>query len=117
MVYADWIWVNEPADWDGSVRVVAEAGTDMWRQTHHGYTVDSAHQFGRILGGDLKIATTFDADYAEQYDQAGAILRIDEQNWIKTGVEWVDGTRRSAPWSPVVSRTGRSWLCRAARVR
>jgi regulation of enolase protein 1 (concanavalin A-like superfamily) len=29
--------------------------------------------------------------YRELYDQAGVMLRLDDRNWIKTGIEFTDG--------------------------
>jgi regulation of enolase protein 1 (concanavalin A-like superfamily) len=106
-----WQWINEPREWSAGdeLRMVADAETDLWRTTHYGYVYDSAHMFGRVLPGDLGVTATFGAEYAEQYDQAGVMLRIDENNWIKTGAEFVDGgmslsvvvTRDLSDWSVV----------------
>ncbi|WP_246083652.1 DUF1349 domain-containing protein [Nonomuraea diastatica] len=57
--------------------------------------------------GDLLLSVTFNGDYAERYDQAGAVLRIGEHHWIKANVEYVDGgfhlstvvTREFSGWS------------------
>ncbi|MFE3448245.1 DUF1349 domain-containing protein [Nonomuraea sp. NPDC059194] len=106
---SDWQWVNPPREWtaDDGLSLVCDPGTDLWRKTHYGYTYDTAHLFGRIVSGDFALTVTFSADYAEQYDQAGAVLRIDEENWVKAGVEYVDGafhlstvvTREVSDWS------------------
>ena len=32
--------------------------------------------------------------YGDQYDQAGAMVRVDEEHWLKTGIEFVDGRIR-----------------------
>jgi hypothetical protein len=106
-----WQWINEPREWsaDGELHVTADPETDLWRTTHYGYVYDSAHMYGRVLPGDLEVTATFGAGYAEQYDQAGVVLRIDENNWIKTGAEFVDGglllsvvvTRDLSDWSVV----------------
>lgn len=47
----------------------------------------------------------FEGEYQELYDQAGCMLRLDGENWIKAGVEHPDGV----PYvSTVVTRNGRS---------
>ncbi|GAA2791251.1 hypothetical protein GCM10020219_073180 [Nonomuraea dietziae] len=93
-----------------------------------GYTYDTAHLFGRIVSGDFRLTLTFSGDYAEQYDQAGAVLRVDEATWIKAGVEYVDGafhlstvvTREVSDWSvlPLGRATGSvtsTWSAEATR--
>ncbi|MFI7613386.1 DUF1349 domain-containing protein [Nonomuraea terrae] len=104
-----WQWLNAPREWtaDDGLSLFCEPGTDLWRRTHYGYTYDTAHMFGRTVSGDLRLSLTFSGEYAEQYDQAGAVLRIGEDDWIKAGIEYVDGgfhlstvvTRRFSDWS------------------
>ncbi|GAA4947574.1 regulation of enolase protein 1 (concanavalin A-like superfamily) [Nonomuraea thailandensis] len=104
-----WQWQNAPKQWtvDDGLSLFCDPGTDLWRTTHYGYVNDNAHLFGRTQSGDLRLTVTFSGEYAEQYDQAGAVLRIDEHHWIKAGVEYVDGgfhlstvvTRQFSDWS------------------
>ncbi len=103
-----WQWTNPPRQWtaDDGLSLFCDAGTDLWRRTHYGYTFDTAHQFGRQVRGDLRLTVTFSGDYADQYDQAGALLRIDESTWIKAGVEYVDGHHHL---STVVTRERSDW--------
>ncbi|QFZ16846.1 DUF1349 domain-containing protein [Saccharothrix syringae] len=107
----DWRWFNEPRSWgtDGGVTVTADPGTDFWRTTHYGYDRDSGHVLGVPVIDDFAVTASFTADYTDQYDQAGISLRVDERNWIKAGVELVDGefqistvvTRDFSDWSVV----------------
>lgn len=103
-----WKWFNEPAEWsvDDGLTVTAERDTDFWRTTHYGYVRDTGHVFGRELTGDFAVRATFAGQYRDQYDQAGVALRIDEQNWIKTGIELVDGRQQL---SVVVTRGVSDW--------
>jgi regulation of enolase protein 1 (concanavalin A-like superfamily) len=64
------------------------------------------------------------ADFGGEFDQAGVFVRIDENNWIKAGVEYADGvpqvgavvTRGVSDWSvaPVPEWTGRTVTVRAS---
>jgi regulation of enolase protein 1 (concanavalin A-like superfamily) len=104
-----WKWFNEPAEWsvDDGLTVTAERDTDFWRTTHNGLIRDTGHIFGRELTGDFTVRATFAGKYQDQWDQAGIALRIDERNWIKTGIEILDGrpllsavvTRDMSDWS------------------
>jgi regulation of enolase protein 1 (concanavalin A-like superfamily) len=106
-----WEWLNEPRTWSAGedLQATTDPDTDFWRTTHYGYVRGSGHVFGRRIEGDLRLTVTFHADYADQYDQAGAALWIDERNWIKTGTELVDGrhmlsvvvTREMSDWSVI----------------
>ena len=48
-------------------------------------------------------------EYKVRFDQAGLMLRIDEENYIKTGIEYVDGkynlsavvTHKTSDWSVI----------------
>lgn len=108
LIKTGWRWFNEPARWAGDT-VTTDADTDFWRTTHYGYDRDSGHILGTDRTGDFELTATFAGDYREQYDQAGIALRIDERNWLKSGVELVDGqqllsavvTREVSDWSVV----------------
>jgi uncharacterized protein len=90
-------WLNEPASWqrtDDVLQVNVDPGTDFWRVTGYGYTRDSGHVYGEVLGGDLDVAVRIRGTWSAQYDQAGVMLRADERTWLKTGIEFFEGRPR-----------------------
>ncbi|PHV30532.1 DUF1349 domain-containing protein [Janthinobacterium rivuli] len=87
-------WLNAPENWsaDGAqLRVTTDANTDFWRKTSYGFIRDSGHFFGTQIDGDFTAQLHVAAQYAALYDQAGMMVRIDADNWIKCGVEFSDG--------------------------
>ncbi|GAB3449929.1 DUF1349 domain-containing protein [Actinophytocola sediminis] len=104
-----WSWLNEPATWalaGDTLTVTADAGSDFWRTTHYGFVRHSGHVFGGELVSDFLLTATFAGDYRDQYDQAGVMLHVDETNWIKSGIELVDGHQQV---SAVVTREFSDW--------
>ncbi len=87
-------WLNEPpvSRRDGHDLVV-ETGpeTDFWQRTSYGFRHDDGHFLGTRLAGDAAIEVTFRADFSHQFDQAGLMLRVGPELWLKTGVERSDG--------------------------
>lgn len=87
-------WHNEPRQWsldDGALTVRSDEKTDFWRDTCYGFTRDSGHFFGHAWAGDFTASLRVQARYEALYDQAGIMVRIDEKNWIKAGIELSDG--------------------------
>ncbi len=94
-MFADCSWLNEPGQWQldgGTLHVVTDHGTDFWRQTHYGFTRHSGHFFGAPVQGDFTAQVRVRARYQALYDQAGLMVRIDEANWVKAGIELSDGS-------------------------
>jgi uncharacterized protein len=102
-------WLNEPAVWceqAGALVVTADAGTDFWRITGYGYIRDNGHLYGEQIGGDFDLSMRVRGSYAAQYDQAGAMVRVDDRRWLKTGIEYFDGRPRL---STVITLEHSSW--------
>ena len=102
-------WLNEPVQWSeepGVLTVTADAGTDFWRTTGYGYVRDDGHLYATALAGDFDLSMRLRGAYADQYDQAGAMVRVSERHWLKTGVEYFDGRIR---FSTVVTNDYSSW--------
>ncbi len=105
-------WLNEPKIWsetDGVLSISPDEGSDFWRITDYGFIHDNGHARLEPVAGDFTATVAITADYREQYDQAGLMIRVDAENWLKTGIEFVDGrfflsavvTRGYSDWSIV----------------
>ncbi len=114
-------WLNEPPSWreeDGTLRITTGDRTDFWRETHYGFIRDDGHLRFRSVEGDFTVELQFSGNYQELYDQAGLMLRIDERNWIKAGIEFVAGrqmlsvvvTRDFSDWSTALAPHGVEWM-------
>ena len=101
-------WFNEPSSSSGArgvLSVVTGKETDFWNNTFYGFRHTNGHFLGTPVTGDFSLTVTFSAPYATLYDQAGAMLRVDDDNWLKCGVEHADGRRN---FSVVVTRDDQS---------
>jgi regulation of enolase protein 1 (concanavalin A-like superfamily) len=102
-------WYNEPPAWSDQGRaltVTTGPKSDFWRKTHYGFIRDNGHFYYENTAGDFVVEVKIEGKYHELYDQAGLMLRADEQNWIKTGIEYVDGVQHV---SAVVTREYSDW--------
>ncbi|CAF2052826.1 unnamed protein product [Rotaria magnacalcarata] len=89
-------WYNEPTQWSSNssaIMVHTNGETDFWRQTHYGFERDNGHFYYRSMNGEQSFTITVNVygNYRVVYDQAGLMLRNDAHNWIKCGIEYVDG--------------------------
>lgn len=102
-------WLNEPARWQSDpsrLTLVTDNATDFWQSTFYGFKRDSGHACLTPARGDFSFEATVSARYEHLYDQAGVMLRIDERNWIKAGIEYTDGLMH---FSVVVTRGNSDW--------
>jgi uncharacterized protein len=102
-------WYNEAPNWemrDSCITIQAAPRTDFWRITHYAFTHDSGHLYYQRQVGDFLAEVKFSGDYNALYDQAGLMVRIDEANWVKCGIEFLDGVRQV---SAVVTREFSDW--------
>jgi len=79
------------------------AKKDYWRKTY--YRPIMIKDDGPFLHNDpmesildtsgyYTVTTVFDLTATRQFDQAGIMVRIDAEHWLKTGIEVVDGKAR-----------------------
>jgi regulation of enolase protein 1 (concanavalin A-like superfamily) len=102
-------WLHAPAKVTTSptsLQVQVQGGTDFWRVTHYGFIRDNGHFFYQEQAGDFIAKVKVVGQYKDLYDQAGLMIRLDEKNWIKTGIEYVKGVQNV---SAVVTREVSDW--------
>ncbi|WP_433529713.1 DUF1349 domain-containing protein [Micromonospora sp. CA-263727] len=114
--------VEEP---DGSLSVEPAEGSDLWRHTSYGFVHDDAPALLAPFPPGTAVEVDFRLAWTEQFDQAGVLVRVDDRNWVKAGVEVSDGspqvgavvTREVSDWSvaPVPDWAGREVTVRVSR--
>jgi regulation of enolase protein 1 (concanavalin A-like superfamily) len=126
--WSDARWLNRPArTWHDNSDLLVEAveGSDFWRSTAYGFVHDSGHALLVGFPEATAVEVRFMLDYDQQFDQAGVLVRADEEMWIKEGIEVSDGvpqlgavvTNGMSDWSisPVPDWLGRQIALRASR--
>jgi uncharacterized protein len=79
----------------------------------------NGHFFYLPVNGDFVFEARIDGQYPALFDQAGLMVRIDAQNWVKCGTEFFDNlrhasvvfTREFSDWSTMndLATTGPMW--------
>lgn len=105
-------WFNEPQSWSISgnqLTMEVTPKTDYWRISHYGFTVDDAPFYYAEYGGEFETVLKISGNYKARFDQAGMMIRLDHENYIKAGIEYVDGkynvsvvvTHKTSDWSVI----------------
>ncbi|MCT2560375.1 DUF1349 domain-containing protein [Chryseobacterium herbae] len=105
-------WFNEPEKWEiknNSLSMSVTPQSDYWRISHYGFTVDDAPFYYTTYGGEFEAKVKISGNYKARFDQMGLMLRTDEKNYIKAGIEFVDGkynlstvvTHGTSDWSVI----------------
>ncbi len=87
-------WFNEPEQYEiknGTLTMDVPAQCDYWRVAHYGFTVDDGPFLYGMYGGEFEAKVKVSGDYKVRFDQAGMMIRIDKDNYMKCGIEYVDG--------------------------
>lgn len=102
-------WLNEPAAWteeDDTITLTADPKTDFWRVTRHNFIAENGHFYYQEVSGDFTAGVKVTGSYQDLYDQAGLMLRLDAQHWMKCGIEYLHGIQQA---SAVVTREYSDW--------
>ncbi|KAL1921751.1 40S ribosomal uS7 domain-containing protein [Calcarisporiella thermophila] len=86
-------WLNSPPHFQTEnsteIQVISAPRTDFWRSSsaHR----DTGHFLYQTVAGDFSATLRVKGEYTALYDQAGIMIRKNDQCWIKAGIELEDG--------------------------
>ena len=84
-------WYHEPSDWsieNHHLVISPQARTDFWQRTHYGFEVDNGHFLFVNVEGDFIMEASMSSKFQHQYDQAGLMVRVSDQCWMKSSLEF-----------------------------
>lgn len=84
-------WHCEPSNWNiknNQLEIETDPETDFWQKTHYGFQVDNGHFLFTEISADFILETHVKCNFKHQYDQAGLMIRISEECWVKASVEF-----------------------------
>jgi regulation of enolase protein 1 (concanavalin A-like superfamily) len=130
---ADWdeaSWTDQPVAVTTTATgtlVEAQNGSDFWEQTLYGFEHRNGHALLAPWPQDEAIEVSFTVgSLTELYDQAGLMIRLSVDHWIKAGIEMNDGvphlgavvTNQHSDWSlgPVPEWADATVTIRASRI-
>ncbi len=109
-------WFCEPPRWEvdaekGRLVLATAAGTDFWQRTHYGFEVDNGHALMLNVPSnvDFTLATRVHLHALHQYDQAGLMIRVSSQDWLKTSIEYEPEGTASRLGAVVTQRGFSDW--------
>jgi regulation of enolase protein 1 (concanavalin A-like superfamily) len=84
-------WFCPPHRWfleEGKLSLYPDPKTDFWQRTHYGFQNDNGHFLFTAIEGDFVLTTKARFFPKNQYDQAGLMVRISPDFWLKTSIEF-----------------------------
>ena len=102
-------WLHQPDHWSetgDTLTATALPGTDYWQVTHYGFIHDNGAFRYQEQAGNFEAKVRITGNYHELYHQAGLMIRLDEKNWIKAGIEFLNSQQCV---SAVVTRGFSDW--------
>ena len=88
---SDLTWCCPPRNWsleEDGLTLFPDAKTDYWQRTHYGFQNDNGHFFYIEVSGDFILTVKVRFFPQHQYDQAGLMVRISPDHWLKTSIEF-----------------------------
>lgn len=89
-------WVNQPEKFeitDKSINFTTMPYTDLWQNTYYNFIHDNAHLL-QMKTSERYFSFTFKTMVkgSKRFDQSGAVIYLDSQNWLKASIEYENNT-------------------------
>ncbi|KGQ69998.1 hypothetical protein OA57_07950 [Chelonobacter oris] len=85
-------WAGHPAEWEiqnRQIRIKTRPHTDLWQRTYYHFQNDNAPLFQTASAEayfSFSVKVAFDSKH--RFDQAGIVVYLDSENWLKASVEY-----------------------------
>ena len=102
-------WINKPLTYlvhRDYVIINSVSHTDMWQKTYYNVEKCNAPALLLYTKQNFTFRVKVEANYQNKYDQVGILIYVDDQNWIKVGIEYHNDSYSFL--STVVTIDGRS---------
>ena len=87
-------WSNKPVESNiketgTQIWVTIPSKTNVWRKSipHANLIIDSAPYYWHKVSGDFEVMVKLSGEFSSNYDKAGLMVRLDEENWVTSGLE------------------------------
>jgi len=85
-------WHCEPTFWNIdsnkiTLSIQTNESSDFWQRTHYGFCADNGHFLWTEVDQDLEMSVEVSMMPIHQYDQAGLMVRLSRDCWLKTSLE------------------------------
>lgn len=90
--WENFYWLNKPKDYfikDNSLFFITNPKTDLWQKTYYNFINDNSAMFltdieEKFFSFGFKVSF----DYKNRFDQSGAIIYFNSNNWAKCSIEY-----------------------------
>jgi len=86
-------WINKPASSqvrNDIVVIDTEPETDFWQRTYYGFRNDNAPALLFSSAANFSFTVKANFDYRDLFDQCGLIIYLDDENWFKASIEYIN---------------------------
>ncbi|YCA12888.1 DUF1349 domain-containing protein [Bacillus sp. AK128] len=88
------VWQCEPKEWfidrsTSQLVIKTDENTDYWQKTHYNFEADNGHFLYTETNKNFRITTKVKTLPKSKYDQAGLMIRISKDVWMKTSLEYI----------------------------